>query len=53
MGLNISHRCVMSMNGKLDVTSSLDHGTTFTITLRSKEYDLAGEKKKVRKIGFK
>ena len=50
MGLNISHRCVMSMNGKLEVSSNLNHGSTFTIRLRSKEYDQAGEKKKVRKF---
>ena len=40
----------MSMNGKLEVSSNLNHGSTFTIRLRSKEYDQAGEKKKVRKF---
>ena len=36
------------MDGQLDVKSQLGVGTTFTIKLKSKVYDKAAEKVKVR-----
>ncbi|MCP3941735.1 MAG: hypothetical protein GY710_09680 [Desulfobacteraceae bacterium] len=38
LGLNISYNIIKEHNGKIDVKSKIDEGTTFTITLPIKFY---------------